>query len=674
MADDIEEKLISVIIPIYKTEKYLCRCVDSIIQQTHRNLEIILVDDGSPDGSGKICDQYAQQDSRIKVIHKKNGGLSDARNKGIESSAGEYLCFVDSDDYVSQYFCQLLYELCEKYQTRIACCEFAHVLNDSFFQNETKYDLANVELWQRRRVFEIMASSRNQHGLITIACNKMYSRELFDNVRYPEGKLHEDEGTTYKLLYLCEKVAYIPAKLYAYFQTSSSITRNEQSLQRRKDFSEFLAERYFFFCRNNENSLATHWGCVFGQGAIPLYYEMLSNQETESALDVLSCFRRVLCKLARHILNRPVLLARFLIFAALPPAYKFLLQIFNAHVEKKEVLRVEKAFRHVRKSTNSSAVVLIATPTHGNLGDQAIVLAQRKFISDMGYADRIVEITSQTYNKHSCEIKRLISDADVIVIDGGGNMGTLWVDEERKMQQIISSFPENHIYIFPQTVFYSSDEFGMSELETAKKIYNRHNQIVICSREAKSFHFNSLNFSSADNLLVPDIVLYLDCHNYSFVRKGALVVLRSDKERNLCSADEESFRSVLRNKNLDVSYSSTLIDGFVSKENRQEKVEEKLKEFAKVQLVVTDRLHAMIFACVTGTPCVAFDNLSGKVHGMYEWLQEYPYVQICSGCEDFEEKMNSALATKDIGYSIAGNSKYFDDLKHRLQSSIDLIQ
>lgn len=215
----MEIPIVSVIIPVYKVEPYLHRCVDSILVQTYTNLEIFLVDDGSPDNCGMICDEYAQKDKRIKVIHKKNGGLSDARNVAIDIATGEYITFVDSDDYVDTGYVDYLYQLVLQNQ-----CQVAIVQPCSFYEN-TKPNKKRIT--ERIEVFSSMEAIKMmfyQKQIETSAWGKLYHKSLFETgIRYPKGLLFEDNPVTFRLLYQSNQVVVSNKQLYFYLIRPDSI-------------------------------------------------------------------------------------------------------------------------------------------------------------------------------------------------------------------------------------------------------------------------------------------------------------------------------------------------------------------------------------------------------------------------------------------------------------------
>lgn len=237
------QPLISIIVPVYKVEKYLEKCIQSIINQTYNNLQIILVDDGSLDNCGKICDEYAKKDNRIEVIHKTNGGLSDARNVGISKAKGKYIGFVDSDDYIEKSMYEDLYNLIEENQSDVCICNFYNVVGnnkslknpDNGIQKYNKIDILR----------EILIDSKIQ----SYAWNKLYKKELFDNIKYPVGKKYEDIGTTFYILEKCNKIIVTGTPEYYYLNRADSIVNNvnEKTII---DYIELITERYDYIEKN----------------------------------------------------------------------------------------------------------------------------------------------------------------------------------------------------------------------------------------------------------------------------------------------------------------------------------------------------------------------------------------------------------------------------------------
>lgn len=211
--------LISVIVPCYNVEEYLPKCIESILSQTYKNLEILLVDDGSPDNSGRICDEYAGKDCRIRVIHKENGGLSDARNVALDVMKGEYVTFIDSDDYVAEDYVEILYRLIAKYGVQMS------VVWHQTFADGTVPPVCHEPVSEHILCgWEALEGMFYQRTFDTAAWAKMYHCSLFsDGVRYPEGWLYEDLPTTYRLIMKCSRIAFGEHRNYFYRIRNTSI-------------------------------------------------------------------------------------------------------------------------------------------------------------------------------------------------------------------------------------------------------------------------------------------------------------------------------------------------------------------------------------------------------------------------------------------------------------------
>lgn len=209
--------LISVIIPVYKVEGYLSKCIESVINQTYSNIEIILVDDGSPDNCGKICDEYAKMDNRIIVIHKENGGLSDARNAGTEIASGEFITYIDSDDWVNLNYIEILYSTLKNNNADISIVNYKRVSDESV-TNEPF--IPNAVVFDRKEATEEMLY---QTSFDTSACCKLYRTCVMKEILYPIGKWYEDLFTTYRIIAICDKIAFVNAPIYYYRNNPNSI-------------------------------------------------------------------------------------------------------------------------------------------------------------------------------------------------------------------------------------------------------------------------------------------------------------------------------------------------------------------------------------------------------------------------------------------------------------------
>ena len=216
----MEKPLISIIVPIYRVEAYLSRCIASILNQSYRNLEIILVAAGSPDSCPKICNEYAEKDARIRVVHKKNGGLSDARNAGIDIANGKYISFIDSDDYIHPEMISTLFDLLKSNDADISVCNFTPFTESVSPLNKapTIDTLSGKDA--AKRLYQSQYATQT-----VVAWDKLYKRSLFDHLRFKVGKFNEDEFFSYRALYLANKVVFTSQELYFYFIRTTGISK-----------------------------------------------------------------------------------------------------------------------------------------------------------------------------------------------------------------------------------------------------------------------------------------------------------------------------------------------------------------------------------------------------------------------------------------------------------------
>ena len=235
-------KIISIIVPIYKVEKYLDRCINSILNQTFRDFELILVDDGSPDRCGDICEEYAKKDKRIKVIHKENGGLSDARNAGLDIATGKFIGFIDSDDFIHKDMYMILYDAIIKSKSDISQCKFKYFSKEDELNKNIIND-GKYEIYNNIDAIEEIIDNKNLNTNVWI---KLYKRELFNDIRFPKGKIHEDEFVTYKVFYRAKTVSYVNKELYYYFSNDTGIMKN-LNINSKFDWIEAIEERNEFY-------------------------------------------------------------------------------------------------------------------------------------------------------------------------------------------------------------------------------------------------------------------------------------------------------------------------------------------------------------------------------------------------------------------------------------------
>ena len=286
-----KSQVVSIIIPVYNVESYLTRCIESIVNQTYTTLQIILVDDGSTDKSGSICDNYARLDQRIEVIHKKNGGLSEARNEGLIHAKGDYIIFVDSDDYVSQEYVRYLYKLLMDEEADIATCRHIETDKKYIFKN---VNIQEYKVYNREEAFEKLCY---QIDVTTSAWGKIYKAFLFEEVRFPKGKLYEDESTFYKILNRSSKIVCGYQVHYLYYYRKSGIVRSKFNIKKMDyfyqswEFAEFIKKNY---CQLYEGAISKvvwsslHlWVQIKSKKSFPREYKKLKDTICKYRLSIL---------------------------------------------------------------------------------------------------------------------------------------------------------------------------------------------------------------------------------------------------------------------------------------------------------------------------------------------------------------------------------------------------
>lgn len=312
---------------------------------------------------------------------------------------------------------------------------------------------------------------------------------------------------------------------------------------------------------------------------------------------------------------------------------------------RKRIKLISQEYRKVKGRT----VFLLQTPIHTNIGDQAIAQAEVQFIKKRMPDMSLVEINQGLMHYFCDSFPQKIRKDDVIMLHGGGNMGDQYLNEENLRRRAVESFPKNKIVIFPQTFYFTDTEQGREELEVTRNVFLKHSNLTVIAREEFSFGLMTNIFKGVKILLTPDIVLSMSELGSALERKGILIVLRNDVEKILTNAmhdrivklaesftDQVTVTDMYNHRNvMDSSY-------------REEVLSFKFDQFKRAGLVVTDRLHGMIFAAITGTPCLAFSNYNQKVSGTYHWIKKLNYIRFIDTEEDVEGHMKYLLSLNSI--------------------------
>ena len=602
--------LISIIVPVFKAENYLDKCVSSIVNQTYKNLEIILVDNGSPDSCPEMCDEWKLRDSRIVVIHKESGCASSSRNAGLDVAKGDWIGFVDSDDYIENTMYEKMYKAIYDNNAELCICGVNWIEEDgSKYEYIYPSDIAD-EVLSKGQVFQKLVSNSNAY--YTMVFNKLYKKEIFENIRFPLNRSYSEEFIVHHVFNACDKVVCVKDELYYYIQRFGGVVTAPYRINR-LDVVDAMRDRYLLLEQSGLH-------LVLNLCSEQLHKTLLYNINNANVFKFRKKFWKVICKSKRFFTR------------------KQFRNVLSSFIKKNVVDSLwggvlYKPLLPSLEDLKNGRIIIMATPEHGNLGDHAIVYSEIKFLKENFENKKIIEIPNGVYLQFADSVRRCISKKDIIIIDGGGSLGTLWPNEDDKISNIIWQFKNNKTIVFPQTCYYDDTIESKKRLEKNQKIYSKANDLIIMLRDKDSYDFAQKNFPGTNLFFVPDIVLSVSPEVEKKDRRGVLLCFRSDLEKVINDSTINNIKTKLNNLNKSYKITTTVIHKRVNLKTRECELQKKWTEFASAELVITDRLHAMIFAAITKTPCIAVNNKSKKVSGTYNWISELPYV--C--CLDDEE-------------------------------------
>lgn len=291
-----------------------------------------------------------------------------------------------------------------------------------------------------------------------------------------------------------------------------------------------------------------------------------------------------------------------------------------------------------QKLMHPKACFLVLTPSHGNLGDQALAFSETQILKKLGV--RYIEISDRSIRELARRKKLKLLNNRVIFVNGGGNLGTLWFGVEEMMREIVRNVSQSKILFFPNTFYYEDSDWGKNEFEKSKEIYGRKN-VYLYAREHTSYEAMKAAYDKCS--LVPDMALRLnESSNNATIRSGCIISLRKDCEKTRTQEQEDVLLEKVRERfGEKIRFMDTVKGYSISIEERENELKKFFAEFGKAELVITDRLHGMVFAAISGTPCIVIDSKSPKLRGCYEWIRNLDYVKFCDDIAKFEDVYNS---------------------------------
>ena len=316
--------------------------------------------------------------------------------------------------------------------------------------------------------------------------------------------------------------------------------------------------------------------------------------------------------------------------------------------------------------------ILIGVPHHCNLGDHAIAIAERKLIEKYYPEYEYKEVAEENVHKCIERIQKNIKREDIIFLHGGGNLGNEYLFTETGRRKVVKMFPENQIIVFPQTMYFQENEKGKKELEISKKVYNNHKDLIFMAREKQSYKTMKEEFSNNKIFLTPDIVTILEESKANTKRKGVLFIIRSDSESKVEKNFLKKLETICKKVYKNIEYTDTAKGGQIYEHKRKQKLDEMFEKYRKSELVITDRLHGMIFAVITGTPCIAIGNYNHKIRESAKWFKDLPYIKYIEKDDDItdvQKYIEKLKNSEDNQYTNKFSMDIFDKVFYEIRRS-----
>lgn len=651
---------VSIIIPVYNVESYLEECLNSAINQTLKEIEIICVNDGSTDSSLEILNKYKEKNYNLKIINQENKGISAARNEGIKVAQGKYVYFLDSDDYITLDAMKICYNEAEKNDLDILtfdakCFMDPNYTGNTIDENYNRCDILDTNIYCGNEFYLI---SNNKGAYRSPVWLYFYNRKFIieNSLYFIEGIVHEDEVYTVNSLLLAKSIKYIPKKLFNRRFRDNSIMTSKLNKKRLYGNLAIANEVYKLYTNNkldNEiKQILLEWIRVYYSNCLRISHALNLWDVRNEIIEDINNKKDVMD------INLEIKINKFNLF----------LDINNIKFDRTNELYLYK---------NKKKIFYMMLPEHGNLGDHAIVYSTLLFLKEYYKEYNIIKIDHKDTYLYTDIIKKIYNKGDFLVLVGGGNMGNHYLWEEKARRHIISTMTNIPIISFPQTIYFSDDKEGRKEFSITKKIYNNHNNLILLAREEKSFNIMKKNFNNCKVSLCPDIVFYLnnklEIEKEHLDRKYITTFFRKDKESYYSINDKNKLIKSIKNK-YSFLESDTVINYKVNGLNRQKELFDVWRQFYKSKLVITDRLHGMIFAAITKTPCIVLRSFDYKVIKSYKWIDSLNYIRMIDNIDLKKvENIINELESIDEKDSFCFDKIYLENIKKCIDKSLELI-
>lgn len=673
---------VSVIIPIYKVEQYIRRCIESVIAQTYQNLEIILVDDGSPDNCPMICDEYAKIDDRIKVIHKANGGLSDARNAGLKVFTGDYVYFFDSDDYIASNLIEIALNKAVASSSDLVIFNYYRVDENDNLLSTSNFNTGVYEIEDHNRV-DYIVNKLAKYTLGWEAWNRLYKADIIrkNNLFFWDNKVifAEDFGFSLNFAMHAKKITCISEALYYYLIRENSImsqAAKEPRLSASIALSKLVEEK--IISSFNKTALHKEYPVLF----YSIMYEQLrgaTKDNYKKSIDSMDD-KEYFYKNMRRVIRRPLLILKHygilrgiivLLICILLVTRRFsklniqILQSYKKRWKISEVFENNKS-----KMSSKKRVFLIGYEDYNDLKNHHIAISEMEYLQNTFPNDSIIEITASEYLAFRHILSFIIKSRDLVCISSGCNLTDMDSPASYIRRDMIKKYRKNRKVVFPQTIDYKFWSEGiLQEHQKDQDFINKCKNLTLCVREQSSYELAKQYFK-CNVILMPDVVLYSNYINrYNIEREGAMLLLHSEREEALSQQDKLEIKGIVGRYASKIRLNNTILNSDISVFDRKEVVDSFIKKIAEAKFVVTDQLYGMLFCAITQTPCIALSKYNEKVEEVYEWISNLEYIKIIMDISELDKAVEKISKIEKIEYDNANILKGFDDFTKLILSS-----
>lgn len=671
---------VSVIIPVYKVEPYIRRCIESILVQTYQNLEIILVNDGSPDNCPMICDEYARIDNRIKVIHKPNGGLSDARNAGLKVFTGDYVYFFDSDDYIANNLIEIALHKAVTSSSDLVIFNYYRVDEYDNLLSTSNFNTGTYEIDDHNRV-DYIVNKLAKYTLGWEAWNRLYKADIIreNDLFFWDNKLifAEDFGFSLNYALHAKKITCISDALYYYLIRENSImsqAAKEPRLSASMELSKFVEEKIRTSFKNT--ILDKEFPILF----YSIMYEQLRGATKENYKKSLASIndKEYFYKNLGRVIGRPALILKH--YGMLRGGVVWLIclllktQSFNnlnirILQSYKKRWKIAEAFEINKSNINSKKrIFLIGSEDFMDLKDHHTAISEKEYLQNTFPQYSIVEITASEYKAFRHFLSFIIKSRDLVCISGGSNLARVNPITYYIRRDLIKKYGRNRKIIFPQTIYYKSTKDGVLQKKNQDFI-NKCKHLILCVRDQSSYKL-ARQYFRCKVVLMPDPVLYSNYNNrFDFDREGVMLLFHNEMEGALSRQDKELIEDIVEKYTNNIRYNDTILNSDISVFDRIEVVDSFMQKIAKAEFVVTDHLHGMLFCAITQTPCIVLPRYKEKTEEVYEWISKLGYIKIIRSISELDERIVELSKIEKIEYDNTNILKGFDALTKLISSS-----